>query len=74
MKKLKIKIIYFILLMLLPQIVFAANYSYKGEEAKVVYIIGIALMAIRIIVPILLIVMSSIDLIKALIESDAILH
>ena len=71
MKKLKIKIIYFILLMLLPQIVFAANYSYKGEEAKVVYIIGIALMAIRIIVPILLIVMSSIDLIKALIESDA---
>ena len=63
------KLIFLILLTILPNVVFAA--SYTSGEAKVVYIIGVALMAIRIAVPILLIVMSSIDLIKALIESDA---
>ena len=70
MKKINIKKLFLLLIMMLPKVVLAEDYAYRGKELKVVYIIGIALLVIRIVVPILLIVMASIDLVKALVQND----
>ena len=61
-------------MMLVPVSVFAADvtYSYRGKEKNVIYIIGVALLIIRIMVPILLIVVGMIGLVKAMTQnSDA---
>ena len=71
MKKINIKYMFLILLTMMPKVALAADYSYRGEETKVVYIIGVALMIIRVVTPILLILIASIDLAKALMASDA---
>ena len=70
MKKINIKKLFLLLIMMLPKVVLAEDYAYRGKEVKAVYIIGIALLVIRIVVPILLIVMASIDLVKALVQND----
>lgn len=44
--------------------------SYQGKELNAIYIVAVALFIIRIVVPILLIVTASIDLVKAMTESD----
>ena len=44
--------------------------SYQGKELNAIYIVAVALFIIRIVVPILLIVTASIDLVKAMAESD----
>ena len=59
-----------ILLLLIPVSVFAANYSYRGKEMNVVYLIGMALLVIRIVVPILLIVTGMIGLVGAMTKND----
>ena len=55
---------------MINDLTYLLDYIYEGKEMKIVYIIGIALMIIRIVVPILLILVSSIDLLKALTQSD----
>ena len=55
---------------MINNLVYLLDYVYEGKEMNVVYIIGIALMAIRIMVPILLIVVASIDLVRALLQND----
>ena len=60
------------IMLLTPVSVFAASYSYRGKERNVIYIIGVALLIIRIVVPLLLIVVGMIGLVKALMQdSDA---
>ncbi len=44
--------------------------SHTGQEIKIIYIIGIALLIIRIIVPILLIIMGMVGLVKAMTQND----
>lgn len=63
-------IIYSIIAFMIPRVVFAADYSYRGKELKIVYIVGVALMVIRIVVPILLIVTGMIGLFQAMIQKD----
>ena len=62
----------FLLIMPVCNLLAAAtpSYDYRGKEMNVVYIIAVVLMAIRIIVPIVLIVTGMAGLIKAMISSD----
>ncbi len=46
------------------------TYSYRDKEKNIIYIVGIVLLAIRIIVPVILILVASFDLIKAMTQSD----
>lgn len=46
------------------------SYSYRGKEKNIIYIIGVVLLAVRIIVPVILIVIASIDLVKAMTQND----
>ena len=48
----------------------ATGYSFENEELKVVYIGGMILMAIRIVVPLILIVVAMSNLIKAMMQKD----
>lgn len=69
----KMKYIFAIITLLLFPLcnVFAeVTHSYRGKEKNLVYVVGIVLLAVRIIVPIILIVMASIDLVKAMTEND----
>lgn len=69
----KMKYIFALAILLLFPIcnVFAeVTHSYRGKEKNIIYIVGVVLLAVRIIVPIILIVMASIDLVKAMTEND----
>lgn len=66
----KTKKIFLFILLYFSLINNVSAYSYTGKEMNVVYIVGMALLIIRIVVPILLIVVSSIDLIKAMTGSS----
>ena len=64
-------LIYTFMLLIMPIVVFAdTSYSYRGKEMNVVYIIGIALLVIRIVVPLLLIIIGMIGLVKAMTKND----
>lgn len=56
---------------MIKNLLYLLDYIYRGKEMNAVYIIGVALLVIRIVVPILLILIGSIDLVKALIENDS---
>lgn len=66
----KRSILFLILFSFIPLNALAETYSYQGKEMNAVYIIGIALLAIRIAVPLLLIVIASIDLVKTMLQND----
>lgn len=63
-------LVYTLIVLLIPVSVFAEEYSYRGKEMNVVYIIGVALLAIRIVIPILLIVMGMIGLVQAMTQNS----
>ena len=46
------------------------SYSYRGKEMNVVYIIGMALLVIRIVVPLILIIIGMVGLVKAMTKND----
>ncbi len=69
MKKIKYSLIT-ILLLSFPLINVLADSTTVNDERKVLYIAGIVLLVIRIAVPILLIVISSFDLIKAMTQNN----
>lgn len=64
-------LIYLFIFAIVPISVLADGYSYRGKEMNIVYIVGMALLVIRIVVPILLIVTSMIDLTQTMTHSDA---
>ncbi len=65
-------LLYFIILLVVPMNVLASSYSYRRKEINVIYILSVALLIIRIVVPILLIVVGMIGLMKAMLQnSDA---
>ena len=67
----KIKFMFYALITsLIPVTVFAEDYSYRGKETNVVYIIGMALLIIRIVVPVLLIITGMIGLVQAMTQNN----
>ena len=55
---------------MISNLMYILDYSYRGEELKSIYIISVLLLVIRIIVPIILIVTASIDLIKSMLQNN----